>query len=249
MADEARGFGGQRGDEREGERERRGSLPAGCLSRFRSIWAWSGVDRLLLGVKGGGRGPHVPRGAGGGPRHHRRRPLHRYDHHGPQPRTSSSSLILVPKAVRSDLDSPPHHPKRTFPFGKLECRRGVQGKKHTSSASVCRTHTGVEVLEIVREMSGLASFGQVVPAIVGMMGCSFGVFYCVRNLKVSEKKRKKKTSSSCVRKTKTRPWLSPTTRAHRGGCRAARQVPPPGTPPSRGLHSFRITLRLSSLRY
>ncbi|WZN67375.1 hypothetical protein HKI87_19g89500 [Chloropicon roscoffensis] len=33
-------------------------------------------------------------------------------------------------------------------------------------------------------MSGLASFGQVVPAIVGMMGCSFGVFYCVRNLKV-----------------------------------------------------------------
>ena len=143
MADEARGFGGQRGDEREGERERRGSLPAGCLSRFRSIWAWSGVDRLLLGVNGGGRGPHVPRGAGGGPRHHRRRPLHPYDHHGPQPRTSSSSLILVPKAVRSDLDSPPHHPKRTFPENSSAA--WSQGKKHTSSASVCRTHTGVEV--------------------------------------------------------------------------------------------------------
>ena len=40
-------------------------------------------------------------------------------------------------------------------------------------------------------MSGLASFGQVVPAIVGMMGCSFGVFYCVRNLKVSEREKKK----------------------------------------------------------
>ena len=53
--------------------------------------------------------------------------------------------------------------------------------------------------EIVREMSGLASFGQVVPAIVGMMGCSFGVFYCVRNLKVSEKKRKKKKTIITVR--------------------------------------------------
>ena len=67
------------------------------------------------------------------------------------------------------------------------------------------THKSLrEVLEIVREMSGLASFGQVVPAIVGMMGCSFGVFYCVRNLKVSEKKKKNII--------KTRPWLSPTTR-------------------------------------
>ena len=128
-------------------------------------------------------------------------------------------------------------------------RRGVRAKSIEVQLQFVVHTQESKSREIVREMSGLASFGQVVPAIVGMMGCSFGVFYCVRNLKVSEKKRKKKkTSSSCVRKTKTRPWLSPTTRAHRGGCRAARQVPPPGTPPSRGLHSFRITLRLSSLR-
>ena len=125
-------------------------------------------------------------------------------------------------------------------------RRGVRAKSIEVQLQFVVHTQESKSREIVREMSGLASFGQVVPAIVGMMGCSFGVFYCVRNLKVRE--RKKKKTSSCVRKTKTRPWLSPTTRAHRGGCRAARQVPPPGTPPSRGLHSFRITLRLSSLR-
>ena len=78
-------------------------------------------------------------------------------------------------------------------------RRGVRAKSIEVQLQFVVHTQESKSREIVREMSGLASFGQVVPAIVGMMGCSFGVFYCVRNLKVSEKKRKKEKTIIIVR--------------------------------------------------